>query len=104
MQAIFPLAIDVNCIIIHNLACGRYVDYHYTKIIIVRASVRADGSSPEASRPQRKKLCFFAKLKSRGSRTRPATALTLDHAVRIIMIWLRSNKCHTNYRFDRPLD
>ena len=60
--------------------------YHYTKIIVVRASVRAsvhtDGSSPEASRPQRKKLCFFAKLKSgaatRGSQTRPVTVLALD--------------------------
>ena len=54
----------------HDLYVGLY---HYTKIIVVRVSVRTDGSSPEASRPQRKKLCFFAKLKSgaatRGSRT-----------------------------------
>ena len=32
--------------------------------MVVRPSVRRDGSSPEASRPRRKKLCFFAKLKS----------------------------------------
>ena len=48
----------------------------------VRPSVRTDGSSPEASRPRRKKLCFFAKLKcgaaTRGSQTRSATELALD--------------------------
>ena len=51
--------------------------YHYTNIIVVRACVhacvracvRTDGSSPEASRPRRQKLCFFAKLKS-GAATR----------------------------------
>ena len=55
------------------------MNYHYTKITVVRLSVCESGRSPEASRPQRSKLCFSAKLKSdattRGSLTRPATAL-----------------------------
>ena len=35
--------------------------YHYTKIIVVRPSVRTDRSSPEASRPQCKKALFLCK-------------------------------------------
>ena len=61
----------------------------YTKIIVVRACVRAcvrasvrTGVHRKRVDPGEKKLCFFAKLKSgaatRGSRTRPATVLTLD--------------------------
>lgn len=51
--------------------------HHYTKITVVRLSIRV-GASP----PQRKKLCFSAKLKtettSHGSLPQPAMALAPD--------------------------
>ena len=57
--------------------------YHYTEITVVYLSVPScPNRSPEASRPQQKKLHFSAKPESdstpRGSPTQPETVLAPD--------------------------